>query len=200
MINPKRLNDFDTMLGICGPEYLYEISLDEIGNYCLARITNNEAYIHNISVGKGIDKEYFCSANINTTQKKSGWYICKYIEIKDDGYDSLGTHLFVPVIEPVKYIDDDLVCNDKSPLLIFMRICISDFGYTHIESFEGSPYANINLVPLIRSCARLDRNIHGYNLVTLKNIDRYFMMNLFINSHITSGMISTWINPYNIGR
>ena len=202
MINPDKLRNFDAMFGIYGPDYLFNIAHDQIGDHCLAKLQSNDktAYIHDITIGAGIDKEYFCTATVTSPQKKAGWYICEYTDTKDDGYDNLGTHLFIPVIKPIKYIDDNLVCDDKSPLLIFMLICMHNFAYTHVTSFEGTPLANVNLTTLIRSCARIDFKIAAFNLNTLSSMGRYLMMELFLNDYITSGMISTWIDPYNIRR
>lgn len=201
MINPNKLRNFDAMLGICGNEYLFNVAHNQIGDYCLAKLTNDKsAYIHNITVGNGIDKEYFCSAIVTKPRKKAGWYICEYTDVKDDGYDDLDIKLFTPVIKPVKYIDDQLVCDDKSPLLIFLCICMHDFAYTHVESFEGTPLANINLTTLLRSCARFDSNIGGFNLSSLTAIDRWRILDLFLRNEITTDMISTWIDPYGIGR
>ena len=203
MINPNKLRDFDAMLGICGPEYLFDIANEQISDYCLAKLeSNNEtAYIHNITVGNGIDKEYFCTATVTKPQKKAGWYICVYTDVKDDGYDKLNTHLFIPVIKPIRYIEDNLVCDDKSPLLIFLCICMHDFGYTHVTSFEGTPLQKINLSILLRACARLDFKISGaYNLSTLTTARRWRILNLFLDNEITVDMISTWIDPYNIGK
>ena len=202
MINPNKMSYFDAMLGICGPEYLFDVANEHLGDYCLAKLQSNDetAYIHSITVGNGIDKEYFCTASVTKPQKKAGWYICEYVDIKDDGYDELNTHLFIPAIKPVKYIDDKLVCDDKSPLLIFLCICMHDFAYTHVTSFERSPLKNINLTKLIRSCARFDPKIVGFNLYTLTVADRWRMLMLFLNNEITADMISTWIDPYNIGK
>lgn len=203
MINPNKLGDFDVLLGLCGPEYLLDIAHDQIGDYCLAKLENNNetAYIYNITIGSGIDKEYFCTATVTKPRKKAGWYICEYTDVKDDGYNELGTHLFIPVIKPVRYIEDNLVCNDKSPLLIFLCICMHDFGYGHVTSFEGSSLENVNIDVFIRACARFDsKTISGYNLSTLTTAGRWCILNLFLNNEITTDMISTWIDPYNIGR
>lgn len=200
MINQDKINEFNFMLGLCGPDYLFDIAHEQIGNYCLAKLQSNDdtAYIHDITMGKGIEKEYFCTATVSNPQKKPGWYICKYTDVKDDGYDELDTHLFVPVIESIRYIDDGLISDDKSPLLIFMLICINNFAYTHVESFEKSPLENVNPNILIRSCSRIDPRIAAFNLSMLRSSGRIRMMELFLNNDITENMIATWINPYHI--
>ena len=200
MINHNKLSNFDALLGICGPDYLFDIAYEQLGDYCLAKLQSNDetAYIHNITIGNGIDKEYFSTAIVTNPQKKEGWYICEYTDVKDDGYDDIGTHLFIPVIKTVKYLDDILVCDDKSPLLIFLCICMHDFGYTHVTSFEGSPLENVNLTILIRSCARFDFRIGAFNLRTLTSVDRWRILDLFLKNEITTDMISAWIDPYNL--
>ena len=201
MINPNKKSKFEAMLGICGPEYLFNVTEEMVGGFCLASVTSNDktAYIHDITIGKGIDKEYTSTTIIAKTVKKDGWYICKYIGIEDNGYDELGDHVCTPIINPIKFIKDCWICDDKSPMTIFLLICCRNFGYEHVTSFKGSILENVDINKLVRSCAKYDRMILPVScLSALNSNSRNRMMSLFLKKDINVDLISAWLDPYHL--
>lgn len=200
MVNPNKKDKFEGLLGICGPEYIFSVAEEMVGEFCLAKVdsTSNTAYIHDITIGRGIDKEYTTTATTIRSVKKSGWYICKYTGVKDEGYDETGYHICTPIINPLKFIKDCWICDDKSPMTIFLLICCPDFGCGHVTSFKGSPLESINLSKLIRLCSTYDKLILPIDFGVLDSNSRRRMMSLFLKNDINVDLISALLDPYHI--
>lgn len=205
-LHPNYYKNFEHFLGLYGPDHFFEMMKDKIGRFCLIRVEKTakteDVKIYDISkVGRGINKEWTCKAVINgKSPKTGGWFLAKYVGVDDHGYDVDGDHNCIPIVNPIKFIKDEWVCDDKSPLGIFLGICLDRFDGSYIVNLDSSPAKNCKVGVLISSCRRLNRRIGGTTLATINQADRKEMISLFLKNEINVDMISTWLDPYNLRK
>lgn len=189
------------------PEYLYKLLSDHYGDFCLIRIEKNQewAYVYDILPGRGVEKE--CNIMVRTEMPyhgcyKPGWYIGKYSRLDPGVYttDEPKIHLCTAYVTPIKYLKDIWICDDKSPMGIFLSTCLKKFTGGYLQSVENTPLKNVDIDKLIRSCARFDRQIKSTCIEELTAEERTRMISLFLKKDINIDLISAWLDPYHTGR
>ena len=189
------------------PEYLYNILSDHYGDFCLIRIEKNQewAYVYDILPGRGVEKECNIMVRIDKLYPgyhKPGWYIGRYIRMDFGAYtiDEPKIHLRTAYVVPIKYLKDIWICDDKSPMGIFLCICLKKFTGGYLQSVENTPLKNVDIDKLIRSCSRFNRQIKSTCIEELTAEERVIMISLFLKEDINIDLISAWLDPYHTGR
>ena len=189
------------------PEYLYNLVSDHYGDFCLIRIDKNQewAYTYDILPGRGVEKECNIMVRIEKLYPgyhKPGWYIGRYTRMDFGTYtiDEPKIHLCTAYVTSIKYLKDIWICDDKSPMGIFLCICLKKFTGGYLQSVENTPLTNVDISRLIGSCAMFDRQIKSTCIEELTPEERTRMISLFLKKDINIDLISAWLDPYHTGR